>query len=69
MMIQKFESSEITMEQFLELVLENGLDFSVECEDDTEYIITLNTIYKQIKVTGGSSSGSEFIYIEEVLLL
>lgn len=67
MMIQKFESSEITMEQFLELVLENGLDFSVECEDDTEYIITLNTIYKQIKVTGGSSSGSEFIYIEEVL--
>ena len=66
-MIQKFETNEITMEQFLELVLENGLDFSVECEDDAEYIITLNNVHKQIKVTGGSSSGSEAIYIEEIL--
>ena len=61
--IQKFETNEITMEEFLEMVLNNGFDYNVEW-DDEQYLITLNNLFKVVRITGGSSSGSEFIYLE-----
>ncbi len=47
--IQNFETNELTMDEFLKLVLENGLDYNVEW-DESKYIITLNNINKQIKI-------------------
>jgi len=66
--IQNFETNEITMEEFLDLVLENGHDYNVEwgefINDDSQYLITLNNLNKVVQITGGSSSGSEFIFLE-----
>ena len=61
--IQNFETNELTMEEFLEMVLDNGFDYNVEW-DDEQYLITLNNLNKVVQITGGSSSGSEFIYLE-----
>ena len=62
--IQNFESNEIAMEEFLEMVLDNGFDYNVEW-DDEQYLITLNNLNKGVvRITGGSSSGSEFICLE-----
>jgi ribosomal protein L37E len=63
MEIQNFASKELTMEEFIELILENGLDYNVEWNDE-QYLVTLNNVHKVVRVTGGSSSGSEFICIE-----
>lgn len=62
--IQKFVTNEIEMGEFLDLVLANGHDYNVEWSSDSDYIITLNNENKVIKITGGSSSGSEFIFLE-----
>ncbi len=61
--IQKFESNELTMEEFLDLVLANGHDYNVEW-DDEQYLITLNNESKVVRITGGSSSGSEYLSLE-----
>jgi len=58
------ETNEITMEAFLEMVLDNGHDYNVEW-DDEQYLITLNNLNKGVvRITGGSSSGREFICLE-----
>lgn len=64
--IQSFESNEVSISDFLGMVIDNGKDFSIGYSDDSEYFVNLHRIHKQIKITGGSSSGSEFIDIMEV---
>jgi hypothetical protein len=57
--------TEITMDGFLDLVLENGLDYNVEWEefinDGKQYIITLNNVSKIVRITFDSN---QFIYLE-----
>ena len=59
--------TEITMDKFLELVLENGHDYNVEwgekirgSKTDTYYLITLNNVHKVIRIT---FSDSQYLYL------